>query len=172
MDRTDSEYVKNCLDGSPNDYRFIVQRYQGIVMSCLVAKLGDIVLAEEAAQETFVRAFFSLHKLRKPESLCSWLQGIASRVAKDQIRIQMRHRRAGQILQPPPEEPSANAEHDYGLQKAISCLPESCREVIHLRYYGGLSCNEVAQRLRMPLGTVTKTLSRAYAMLRLRLKTE
>jgi DNA-directed RNA polymerase specialized sigma24 family protein len=38
--------------------------------------------------------------------------------------------------------------------------------VILLRYYEGLSCQEVATRLEMPLGTVTKTLSRAYALLR------
>jgi RNA polymerase sigma factor (sigma-70 family) len=45
-------------------------------------------------------------------------------------------------------------------------LPENHRQVILLRYYGGLSCQETAARLGMPLGTVTKTLSRAYVLLR------
>ena len=52
------------------------------------------------------------------------------------------------------------------MEEAIAVLPESYRQVILLRYYEGLSCQEVATRLGMPLGTVTKTLSRAYALLR------
>ena len=56
---------------------------------------------------------------------------------------------------------------EYPLEEAIAVLPESYRQVILLRYYEGLSCQEVATRLGMPLGTVTKTLSRAYALLHL-----
>jgi RNA polymerase sigma-70 factor (ECF subfamily) len=52
------------------------------------------------------------------------------------------------------------------LDEAIAVLPETYRQVILLRYYEELSCQEVAQRLEIPLGTVTKTLSRAYALLR------
>jgi RNA polymerase sigma-70 factor, ECF subfamily len=55
---------------------------------------------------------------------------------------------------------------DYALEDAIAALPENYRQVILLRYYEQLSCQEVASRLAMPLGTVTKTLSRAYALLR------
>ena len=52
------------------------------------------------------------------------------------------------------------------LEAAIAQLPEAYRKIILLRYYGGHSCNQIAERFNMPLGTVTKTLSRAYAMLR------
>jgi RNA polymerase sigma factor (sigma-70 family) len=52
------------------------------------------------------------------------------------------------------------------LEEVIAVLPESYRQVILMRYYEGLSCQDVATRLGMPLGTVTKTLSRAYALLR------
>jgi len=45
-------------------------------------------------------------------------------------------------------------------------LPEHCRQVILLRYYGECSCKEVAQELQIPLGTVTKTISRAHAFMR------
>jgi DNA-directed RNA polymerase specialized sigma24 family protein len=48
----------------------------------------------------------------------------------------------------------------------VAALPEAYRTVILLRYYGGLSCSGIAAQLDMPLGTVTKTLSRAYALLR------
>ena len=55
---------------------------------------------------------------------------------------------------------------EYPLEEVIALLPESYRQVILMRYYEGLSCQDVATRLGMPLGTVTKTLSRAYALLR------
>ena len=56
-------------------------------------------------------------------------------------------------------------------ETALAALPETYRQVILLRYYEELSCQEVAERLDMPLGTVTKTLSRAYALLRQELQT-
>jgi RNA polymerase sigma-70 factor (ECF subfamily) len=56
------------------------------------------------------------------------------------------------------------------LEEVIALLPESYRQVILMRYYEGLSCQDVATRLGMPLGTVTKTLSRAYALLRTELQ--
>ena len=62
------------------------------------------------------------------------------------------------------ENPASATE--YPLEEAIAVLPETYRQVILMRYYEGLSCQDVATRLGMPLGTVTKTLSRAYALLR------
>ncbi len=61
---------------------------------------------------------------------------------------------------------AADSRDDYPLEEAIAVLPETYRQVILLRYYEGLSCQEIATRLDLPLGTVTKTLSRAYALLR------
>ena len=63
----------------------------------------------------------------------------------------------------------ANCTDNY-LDEALATLPDTYRQVILLRYYEGLSCHQVAQRLEMPLGTVTKTLSRAYALLRQEIK--
>ena len=51
---------------------------------------------------------------------------------------------------------------DAALEAALAALPEPFREVVLLRYYGSCSCSEVAARLGLPIGTVTKRLSRAY----------
>jgi len=170
MSRNDIETVKQCLNGHPEEYRQLVQRYQGTLLSFLSGRMGDRERAEEAAQETFVRAYFSLRKLKKPGSFHSWLLGIADRVSKEQHREQVKNR---PIFSPPSEleEPaSAPPPHDDALKAAIARLPESYREVILLRYYGGRSCSEVAEHLGFALGTVTKKLSKAYAMLRDSLK--
>jgi len=165
MDLTDKEYVEHCRDGHPEDFGLLVERYQKPLFSWLASRVGDGGQAEEAAQESFVRAFRSLKKLQKPESFYSWLLGIAGRVAKEQFRSvaqRQRDREAAETMM----TNATDSGEQYPLEEAIATLPESHRQVILLRYYERLSCQEVATRLGLPLGTVTKTLSRAYALLR------
>jgi len=170
MDLTDKNYVERCRDGRPDDYSLLVGRYQKPLFSFLASRMGNFSQAEEAAQESFVRAFRSLAKLRKPESFYSWLLGIAGRVAKEQYRTELHRKQEREAVET--MMASANDhETDYPLEEAIAVLPENHRQVILLRYYEGLSCQEIATRLNQPLGTVTKTLSRAYLLLRQELKT-
>jgi RNA polymerase sigma-70 factor, ECF subfamily len=166
---SDGEYVVSSRNGCPDHFRLLVQRYQRPLYAYLSSRLRNHLEAEEAAQESFVRAFMSLKKLRKPESFYAWLLGIASRVLKEQFRAQERRQQDCAIAETLLAEiPGTTPE--YPLEEAIAVLPESYRQVILLRYYEGLSCQEIATRLGMPLGTVTKTLSRAYALLRQALK--
>jgi RNA polymerase sigma-70 factor, ECF subfamily len=170
MELTDKEYVERCCDGHPEDFGLLVDRYQKPLFSYLAARVGNFPLAEEAAQESFVRAFMSIKKLRKPESFFSWLLGIAGRVAKEQFRAEVHRQRESEIAEVLTTS-TAEPSEDYPLEEAMTVLPESHRQVILLRYYEGLSCQEIATRLAMPLGTVTKTLSRAYLLLRQELQT-
>ena len=165
MDLTDKEHVQRCRDGHPEDFGLLVDRYQKPLFSFLASRVGNFPQAEEAAQESFVRAFLSLKKLRKPESFYSWLLGIAGRVAKEEFRSEVRRRQDPEVAETMMTNATDHNE-DCPLEEAIAVLPENHRQVILLRYYEGLSCQEVATRLDMPLGTVTKTLSRAYLLLR------
>ena len=53
MNITDRQRIERCLDGHPDDFRYLVHRYQGALTGFLVGRLGDINHAEETAQETF-----------------------------------------------------------------------------------------------------------------------
>src|SRR4030042_5722002 len=86
MTENDKFYVEQCLDGRPDEFRHLIRRYQTAVTAYLTSKLGNRTNAEEAAQETFVRAYFGLKDLKKRESFSSWLLSIAGRVAKEQLR--------------------------------------------------------------------------------------
>ncbi len=169
LEPSDAEYVVSSRNGCPDHFRCLVQRYQRPLFAYLSSRLRDPLEAEEAAQESFVRAFMSLKNLRKPESFYAWLMGIAGRVLKEQVRAQERRQRET-VLAGALQADNPGPGPEYPLEEAIAVLPESYRQVILLRYYEGLSCQEVATRLAMPLGTVTKTLSRAYALLRQELK--
>ena len=164
MDATDKEHVEQCRNGHPDDYRFLVERYQGPVFAYLASRLGDRTLAEDAAQESFVRAFFALPKLKKPESFYAFLLGIAGRVAHELRRADSRNAKRDEAAALVAAD--ADDREEYHLEEAIAALPEAHRQVVLLRFYEQLSCQEIADRLGLPLGTVTKTLSRAYAELR------
>jgi RNA polymerase sigma-70 factor (ECF subfamily) len=166
MELSDRHYVESCRDGSPEEFRLLVDRYQKPLFAYLSQRLGNNSDAEEAAQDCFVRAFLSLKKLRKPDSFYAWLLGIASRVLKEHFRSRQRVERHRATLESLAEQETSDAAPDYPLEQAIAGLPENCRQVLLLHYYEGLPCHEVGQRLGMPLGTVTKTLSRAYSLLR------
>ncbi|HUW58760.1 MAG TPA: RNA polymerase sigma factor, partial [Planctomycetota bacterium] len=121
--------MQSCLDGHPEDYRHLVRRYQGVLLSYLTGLLGSRSGAEEAAQETFVRAYFVLGKLKKPGSFFSWLLGIAARVAKEHQRAGQRDRRIGrevfEMSSTAGTAPGTSA--DLSLARAIAQLPETWR---------------------------------------------
>lgn len=166
MSEPDKYYIERCLDGHPDDFRYLVRRYQGVLLAHLAGKLGNKTRADEAAQEAFVRAYFNMCKLKRPDSFFPWLLGIADRVAKEHQREEQVQRQREVVRSFSQEAPRTELSQDYALEVAIAELPEAYREVVLLRYYGEHSCNQIAQRLNMPLGTVTKMLSRAYSMLR------
>lgn len=162
MSQTDAECVRLCLNGHPEAFGDLVQRYQAPLIRYLTGRRGNEEEAVEAAQETVVRAYCTLRKLKKHEAFRCWLLGIAGRVAKETQRA--RSRRFVSLR----SEPAADADHrpDRALDQAVAGLPEIYRQVVLLRYYGGLSCAEVGHELGVPVGTVTMRLSRAYGLLR------
>jgi RNA polymerase sigma-70 factor, ECF subfamily len=166
MTESDRHYIERCLDGHPDDYRYLVERYKSMLIASLTGRLGNRDWGEEAAQETLVRAYFNMAKLKKPDSFIAWLLGIANRVAKEHRRRKkdlLRNEDVSSVLElAAPAEPKTDLE----LQRAIAALPDAYREVILLRFYGERSCNQIADQLDISLTTVTKRLSRAYVLLR------
>jgi RNA polymerase sigma-70 factor (ECF subfamily) len=163
---SDGDCVRQCLRGDPEAFRTLVLRYQTPLLAFARGKIPNA--ADEIAQESFVRAFRQLNRLQKFDSFFPWLLGIADRVAREFLRTDARHHRAVVRLASrrlaetdPPQH-----ENDLQLDRAVAALPEQYREIVLLRYYADLSCAQVAQQLDLPLGTVTKRLSRAYALLR------
>ena len=171
MDPRDRECIARCLDGHPEAYRLLVERYQRPLVSWLTARLRSRSAAEDVAQEAFVRAWLALGRFRTGEPFFPWLSGIAVRVAREMSRAERRRERRRRLAREAgPRSPVAPTdgghEPDLRLRHAVDSLREAHRSVVLLRYYGQCSCKEVAQRLSLPLGTVTKRLSRAHAELR------
>ena len=167
MCRTDEQCIRDCLDGHPEVFRHLVSRHQSALLRYLHGRLCNAEEAAEAAQETFVRAYFALQGLHKLGSFFSWLVGIADRVVKETWRSKKQRQCVAYDERRMAETRTTSGDSpDSNVTDAVGRLPDVYREVVLMRYYGGLSCAEISRDLGMPIGTVTKSLSRAYAMLR------
>src|ERR1039457_4958614 len=121
---SDGEYVVSSRNGCPDHFRLLVQRYQRPLFAYLSSRRGNRLEAEEVAQESFVRAFLWLKKLRKPESFYAWLMGIAGRVLKEQFRAAERRQKDRAIAETLLAQDSGSVV-EYPLEEAIAVLPES-----------------------------------------------
>ena len=172
MPENDGFYIQRCLDGHPDEFRHLVRRYKGPLRGYLAGQLGRGDLAEEALQEVFVRCYFGLSSLQNQSSFFPWMLGVASCVTKEMFRIEQKERKTMENLAKMPARSDSGFDKpaNWPLAKTIAKLDDFSQQLILLRYYGGRSCKDVAAILNIPIGTVTKSLSRAFTRLRGMLK--
>lgn len=146
----------------------LVERYAHAVVARQFGWTRDPAAAEDLAQETFLRAWQGLGRLEDLRAFGSWLLSIGGFVGQEWLRKKQVDQRARANF-----APVAAVERDDGpdpaLARALSELAPEVQQLLALRHDRGLSCEEIARELGRPLGTVTKTLSRAYEQLRSRL---
>jgi|WetSurMetagenome_2_1015567.scaffolds.fasta_scaffold66716_2 RNA polymerase sigma-70 factor, ECF subfamily len=166
---TDRHYIDRCLAGHREDFCHLVVRYQKPLLAAVRCRQrAGVDAAEDVAQEAFVRAYERLASLEKPESFFSWLIGIAYRILLERAgRAKTERAALARLARETPTTIGADVrDDDPALDAALASLPDPYREVVLLRFYGDCSCSEIATRLQIPIGTVTKRLSRAYETLR------
>ena len=138
MSQSDEECVRSCLGGNPGAYRQLVERHQYALRRYLCARLGNPEEATEAAQETFVRAYFALGDLRKPGAFFPWLIGIADRVTKEAYRAAKKHRTVDcEQIELADQSDTQDTRSDAMVTEAVAELPDVYREVVLLRFFGG-----------------------------------
>lgn len=130
--------------------------------------LSDIQLAEDALQETFLRAFKGLDAFRGDSGEATWLTRIAINACRDLQRGSW-FRRVDRRAEPP-ERGVPFDEPDDSLVREIRRLPLSLRRPLVLFYYQDMNTHEIAQALGISGGAVATRLHRARAMLKDRMK--
>lgn len=127
--------------------------------------LRDAALAEDAVQETFLKAWRGMGRFRGECAEKTWLTRIAVNVCRDLLRTAWLRRLDRRVT--PEELPLvAPTRETPDLARAIGLLPPRDREVILLRYYEQLMPEAIAGLLNMPLNTVKSRLARAKKKLR------
>lgn len=156
--------------GDKAAYGQLVQRYWRLVVSVAYHQGLDLAAAEDAAQETFVKAWLALPRFRESAgSLRGWLCRIAANAATDLHRRARPAAELGEDVASREASPAEQAEVDERAQvvrQALAQLPPASRTALVLREYEGLSYAEIADTLDIPLGTVMSRLNYARGRLR------
>ena len=159
------------VKGPDNDREAVIRRmigeHQTALLRLCYLYLHDVHLAEDAVQETFIKAYRTLDTFRGASSEKTWLTRIAMRTCCD-MRRSFWFRRVDRRVTPEmlPEPAQEAAEEDTALTAAVMNLPMKERAVILLYYYQDMNVNEVADALGVTQPTVSYRLRRAREKLR------
>jgi len=182
---TDHDLIALARTGSEKAYRELLDRYQRPVFSLVYRMVRDRELAEDLAQETFVKVFNHLDRFNPKYKFSSWIFKIASNLAIDTLRKRepnmvsldgSRHAETPDEIEATritveskdenPEEFLEAKELGHEIERAIGLLRPDYRTAILLRHVEGRAYEEIAEVMGVPLGTVKTFIHRARAELR------
>lgn len=164
------------LEGSEEDFRRLVLRYERPIFSLIVRMVRDAGLAEDLSQEVFLKAYRALETYDPTRRFSSWLFKIAHNATIDRLRRRelatVPLESAGEEgtdftalvadpASPPPDRRVERGDLARALDDAMRRLRPAYQEVILLRHREGLSYQEIAEVTGANLGTVKTNLHRA-----------
>ncbi len=178
---SDSDLVAATLKGSQEAYGDLVQRYQRPVLGLILRMVRNRSLAEELAQDVFLKAYTRLSSYDTKRRYSSWLFKVAHNATIDHLRrrrldtvplelspadsADRNETRWGELLAGPetegPEYQAVHGELVEAIEKALGQLREEHREVLLLRFREGCTYEELVEITGLPLGTVKTHLFRA-----------
>jgi RNA polymerase sigma-70 factor (ECF subfamily) len=176
MTTSDDEklWIARARQGDDDAFTQLVEAYQRPVFNLCSRMLGDPAEAEDAAQETFIRAYTRLGSYDPERKFSSWLLAIASHYCIDRLRRQ----RFGLVSwddlppwrwlsdpDPEPEEATLRQETQRQVRELLERLPPDYKAVVILRYWHELSYEEIAQELDATLPAIKSRLFRARQMM-------
>jgi RNA polymerase sigma-70 factor (ECF subfamily) len=174
-DAEERRLIDRSAAGDQEAFRQLVIRHHRLVINVAFRALGELSLAEDVAQEVFLKVYKALPNYRHEKPFKHWLHRVAANAVTDTLR----RRRPLVSLDDMQEQPaSAEADpldvatrHDLqrAVRQAIASLPSHYRDTIALQAFAELSYEEIARTLDIPLGTVMSRLNGAKRLLRERL---
>lgn len=167
-------WIESARQGDDDAFARLVEAYQRPVFNVCYRMLGDPAEAEDAAQETFIRAYTRLDSYDPGRKFSSWLLAIASHYCIDRLR----RRRFGLVSwddlppwrwlpdsDPEPEEVALRHEAQRQVQELLNQLPPDYKAAVILRYWHELSYEEIAETLNSTLPAIKSRLFRARQMM-------
>ena len=176
--RDDRELVALCLRGDREAFNALVARHYRGIYSMTYRMTGNAEDASDLTQETFLRVYTRLDTFDPEQSFLAWIRRIGTNLCIDRLRRRRepavsldQHLASG--VQYADETPGASpaeavemAEDSRRVLAAVHRLPAKQRAVLVLRHVEGLKLEEIADTLRLPLGTVKTLLFRGRQAVR------
>lgn len=167
--------IDRSATGDQEAFRQLVLRYHRLVINIGFRALGEVSLAEDVAQEVFIKVFKALPGYRHDKPFKHWLHRVAANAVTDALRRRRPIVSLDGLEQAPaatgsdPQDIAARHDLQRAVRHAIANLPPHYRDTIALQAFGELSYDEIARTLDIPLGTVMSRLNGAKRLLRERL---
>ncbi len=177
---TDEQLIESHLAGDASAFTTLVDRYALELVPFLTRLTGSRAAAEDVFQETFLQVHQSAHTFDLSRRFRPWMYTIAVNKGRDWHRRNKR-RKALSLSVPvgedardsfvdllaadtaSPDAPISASEEAAKVKRVVDTMPEHQREIILLSYFQKLSYNQIAETLRIPLGTVKSRLHAAVA---------
>jgi len=159
VQKPDTVLVKAAIDGDSDGFTELCRRYYPAMVAIAHSVLGDRHLAEDAAQQVFAKAAVKLPQLKKVNRFAGWLAVICRNVARDMARNTEKLRTTEDLSMI-----AATAERDDDaeeVREALNRLSAPAREVIFLRYYDGMSYEQISSVLDISEQAINGRLRRA-----------
>jgi RNA polymerase sigma-70 factor (ECF subfamily) len=173
-----ADLVARACQGDQEAFRLIFERYSRPLISFIYDQVGNRDVADELTQETFVRAYRSLHTLRAETKLSTWLFGIAKNVARESLRARARDARNIDLEDklvlnlsdrgPVPVKQLLNKELNEVIQNSLALLDEDKRLVFTLKVFQQCSYEEIAEITGFSIPKLKTDLHRARTEMRRR----
>ncbi len=173
-----ADLVARACQGDQEAFRLIFERYSRPMISFIYDLVSNREVAEELTQETFVRAYRSLHTLREETKLSTWLFGIAKNVARESLRARARDDRHVDLADklvlnlsdrgPVPVKQLLNKELNEVIQNSLALLDEDKRLVFTLKVFQQCSFEEIAEITGFSIPKLKTDLHRARTEMRRR----
>jgi RNA polymerase sigma-70 factor (ECF subfamily) len=174
VQRSDAELARAARAGSEAAYRELVARYATPAVNFTYRFVRDRALAEDLAQEGFLRVYQRLNTFDPERKFSSWFFQVLRNVTIDYLRVNRPQTSSLDELQEEghyvpvvdreslsPEELATRGELASAMTAALARIRPEYREVVVLRYQEGLTHPEIAEMLGLPAGTVKTYLHRA-----------
>ena len=184
---TDAEIMLRVREGDDVGFNFLIEKYRKPIMNFMYRMVHNQAVAEELAQEVFLRVYRSRQTYRAEAKFTTWLYRIATNLGVNHAR-DTKHERAALTIyldQPDPEtgttpdvadsrpvveEELLKDERMQAIRKHVMALPERQRTAVLMHKYQGLDYKEIGAVLRLSESATKSLLFRAYQTLRERLK--
>jgi len=180
LDDQISEWIKLSLSGDDEAFAKIVEKYNKNVYNMCYRMLGTPQEAEDAAQESFWRAYQALKRYDFKRSFITWLLSIAAHYCIDlQRKKKFTSFSIDQLTEtniasdaPSPETLASQSEHEKYIQQLLNSMHPKDKAVLILRYYHECSEKEIAESLSISVSAVKSRLHRARKILAEKWKSE
>ena len=170
----DAQLINKVLSGDDEAFTTLVRKHQKSVHALAWRRIGDFHFAEEIAQDTFLRAYKALPKLKDPRQFSGWLYVITNQLCNtwlaknksiiesvEDIPVAEMQRMSYERYALDTQEKEAKASRQKLVRQLLMKLPESERTVVTLYYLGEMSTKEISKFLGVSVNTITSRLHRA-----------